>query len=244
MITKIKSITHKLGLYTFARSIYRKINPTHRKEKLINKLFYRQLVSPGDLCFDIGSNVGQTIEALLESNAFVVAVEPNLNCIPVLRYQFKSNTNVRIIQKAIGAAPGFAELNFNNTDSTASIRKDWPFANKNSMRVEVTTLDSLIAEFGQPKFIKVDVEGFELEVFKGLSQAIPIIYFEMHGNEIQQAKLILDRLAYVGKIIGVNAVDSENSAWLLNEWAKKDQFIEKIKSLAPIRANIVVKMKV
>jgi hypothetical protein len=45
-------------------------------------------------------------------------------------------------------------------------------------QVVIDTLDNLIAKYGLPKFIKIDVEGFELDVLKGLTNPVPIISFE------------------------------------------------------------------
>jgi FkbM family methyltransferase len=47
-----------------------------------------------------------------------------------------------------------------------------------TVEVEVTTLDLLIKKHGLPYFCKIDVEGFETKVLKGLSQPIPILSFE------------------------------------------------------------------
>jgi FkbM family methyltransferase len=44
--------------------------------------------------------------------------------------------------------------------------------------VETTTLDSLISEYGVPHYLKVDVEGFETSVFRGLHTAISYLSFE------------------------------------------------------------------
>ena len=226
-----------------ARALYRRFHPGHRRERLANRRLYAGLISPGDLCFDIGANVGQTIEALLAIDAIVVAVEPNVNCMPALKYQFNDSPGLTIVTKAMGAAPGTAVLHFTGTNSTASFREDWPFANEQELEVEVSTLDRLIAEFGRPKFLKVDVEGFELEVFKGLSQAIPVIYFEMHGNEVGATSQILERLASIGEIAGVNAVSGDNSVWLLKEWVGHDQFVARLGDPIPDHANVIVRMK-
>lgn len=238
-----KATLQALGLYPLARSIFCQIHPKHRRDKQANKRFYSEIIARGDLCFDIGANVGQTIEALLHAGASIVAVEPNINCLPVLNYQFKDNPNVRIVKKAMGAMPGTAMLHFAGADSTASIREDWPFPNVNKVEVEVSTLDSLIAEFGIPQFIKVDVEGFELEVFKGLNQAIPLIYFEMHGREINLAMQILERLSKIGEIVGVRVANMNNSSWLIDDYISPDQLINKLGEPLPQSANIVVKMK-
>lgn len=46
------------------------------------------------------------------------------------------------------------------------------------VKIPITTLDKLIEKYGKPHFIKIDVEGYELEVLKGLTQAINWISFE------------------------------------------------------------------
>jgi hypothetical protein len=42
----------------------------------------------------------------------------------------------------------------------------------------VTTLDALVAEHGEPAFCKIDVEGFELDVLRGLSRPVRALSFE------------------------------------------------------------------
>lgn len=242
MNRQTKFLLQKLGLYPLARALYRRLSPTHRRERRFNTRFYGEIINAGDLCFDVGANVGQSVEALVEVDAIVVAIEPNPNCLPVLNYQFRHNPNVTIVNKAIGATLGFAELHFSGTDGTSSMRKDWPYPNKEVLRVEMMTLDALIAEFGLPKFLKVDVEGFELEVFRGLTQPIPLIYFEMHAHEASFVSQILERLSTIGEIIGVNAVSGDNSRWLMDHWVSYDQFFAKLGEPLPRHANVVVKM--
>jgi hypothetical protein len=147
-----------------------------------------------------------------------------------------------LVKKAIGATPGTATLNFSGTDSTASIREDWPFANRSSAEVEMTTLDELILNFGRPKLCKVDVEGFEVEVFKGLSQAIPIIYFEIHRNELDRAQQVLTQLSTVGNITAANLTGIDHTAWIFDDWVPIREFSEQLEAKLPQTANAVLKM--
>ena len=64
--------------------------------------------------------------------------------------------------------------------------------------ISITTLDRLIAEYGVPSYIKIDVEGFELEVIKGLSSQVPLLSLECNLPEF--AKETLESLAALAKL--------------------------------------------
>jgi hypothetical protein len=64
--------------------------------------------------------------------------------------------------------------------------------------VTVTTLDALIAHYGLPAFCKIDVEGYELEVLKGLSQPIPALSFEYLPACLDTARHCIAHLASLG----------------------------------------------
>ena len=57
----IKTVFHGLGLYAPARALSRAMSRRHREERRLPREFFAQLVSPGDLCFDIGANVGRSM---------------------------------------------------------------------------------------------------------------------------------------------------------------------------------------
>ncbi len=241
MITQknIIRFLQKYGLYPFARSVYHQLNPKRRQARKANREFYARLISPGDLCYDVGANVGQTIEALITLGANVVTVEPNQYCLKVLNKRFGNRHDVQILGVALGATPGRAKLYCSGTDSTASLREDWPFPNDETQDVEVSTLDALIAKFGCPKLLKVDVEGFEVEVIRGLSHPVPIIYFEMHGREIERAKGVLAALSKIGDIDSINLVTVDNSHWYFDEWIKYENFFSMPPDPPPWEANHV-----
>ena len=56
--------------------------------------------------------------------------------------------------------------------------------------VEITTLDAAIAEFGEPAFVKIDVEGYESEVLSGLSRRLKAGSIEFAAESLDGDKLL------------------------------------------------------
>lgn len=148
------------------------------------KAFYRPLVTPGDLCFDIGANEGQWTRVFLSLGARVVAVEPQ----PEVCSRFLNPLPADIENVAVGATSGRVTLHLARESSgVAHINPQWqegPFSYMTWDRritVPLVTLDSLIDRYGIPDVCKIDVEGYETEVLKGLSVPIKLISFEYQG---------------------------------------------------------------
>ena len=66
------------------------------------------------------------------------------------------------------------------------------------VKVEVITLDDLVAKHGVPKYCKIDVESFELEVISGLTKKIGIVSYEFTSEYINHAMLVLENLIKLG----------------------------------------------
>jgi hypothetical protein len=64
----------------------------------------------------------------------------------------------------------------------------------------MTTLDKLIEQFGIPSFIKIDVEGFEYEVIKGLSKPVKALSLEFTPEIIESTYKCINYLQQLGKI--------------------------------------------
>ncbi len=69
---------------------------------------------------------------------------------------------------------------------------------ESTVEVRVTTLDDLIDEYGLPRFCKIDVEGYELEVLEGVSYAIPALSFEYNPAVPDIALDCISRLTALG----------------------------------------------
>lgn len=203
--------------------------------------FYRGFVSPGDLCFDIGANLGNRTDVLLELGARVVAVEPQSSCVEQLRSKYGRNDRVVIISEALGSREGEADLAIASEHTISSMSPEWiesvresgrfsSYDWSGSERVAVTTLDSLIQEYGRPIFCKIDVEGYEFEVLRGLSGPLPCISFEFTPEYIRAAVKSVEHLSALGSM-EFNYVVGESMRLVLADWVDKEDIVRILTSL-------------
>ena len=191
------------------------------------KQFYTSFVQEGDLCFDVGANLGNRVGPLLAAGARVVAVEPQEYCYKVLKNKF--GNKIELVTKGLGAEEGVNTFYLSNAHTISSfseefvqVVKDGRFKEYNwdkSIQVEMTTLDRLIAEYGTPAFIKIDVEGYELEVLKGLSKPIGMISFEyMVPEQTQKVVTCIEQIELNGAPIECNYSIGESMEFALESW--------------------------
>lgn len=171
--------------------------------------FYSQFLGEGELCFDVGANVGDKCDLFLGLGAKVIAVEPQESCWRVLNRRFK-NDNVYIEPVALAEKKGSRTLFVDRSHTLATISQDWINTVKRSgrfsshkwaekMTVQTTTLDVLIEKYGEPVFCKIDVEGAEFETLQGLSQPIKTISLEFVAECINPTLGCIDYLTRLGR---------------------------------------------
>lgn len=177
------------------------------EEKLFPKAvaFYKQFIQENELVFDIGANVGNRVKAFLALKANVVAVEPQPQCYTVLENQFP---NITIEKIALASAVGTMKMHIASDSTISTLSSDFieatskerfkSYSWNETIDVQVSTLNHLIELHGKPSFCKIDVEGFELEVLKGLTQPIPCLSIEYCVPEMQQA--LVDCVDYLHQL--------------------------------------------
>ena len=190
---------------------------------------YGQFIKGGDLVFDVGSHVGDRVASFTRLGARVVAVEPQPAMVTVLKLIHGRNSAVTIEPVAVGRETGSAKLMINPGNPTVSTAsQEFVSAAHNApgwetqrwtrtIQVPVTTLDALIAKHGKPAFIKIDVEGYEHDVLRGLSQAPPALSFEFTTIQREVALACLGRCVTLG-LGRFNAALGESQAFVHADW--------------------------
>ena len=192
--------------------------------------FYRQFLAPGGLGFDIGAHLGDRIRAWRRLGVRAVAVEPQPRFAALLRRFHPPDTGVSVVEAAVGAHSGTAELSISDAHPTvSSVSPDWisqvrrtsGFARvhwNRAVTVRMLTLDELVERFGAPQFIKIDVEGHEEAVLSGLSRPVPALSFEYLPAAPDRAVRCVELLRGLGDY-RFNAVVAESTRFLLEAWA-------------------------
>jgi len=210
---------------------------------------YGQFLGPGDVGFDIGAHVGSRVRAWRKLGARVVAVEPQPDCLRVLRLFFGRDKGVTIFPGAVGAEPGTARLALSSATPTVSsmstnwmetVSEDDSFRKvrwDRSVEVTVSTLDELIAEHGDPAFCKIDVEGFEAEVLAGLSRPVRALSFEYLPSAYDASVGVLDIVDKLGATAGgyrYNYSPVETSRLVSENWMDVTQLRQLMDRLRPL----------
>ncbi len=232
------------GLYGPARRLGRwlaRALPSGRRARRGLLAFYAQFIRPGDLVFDVGANLGERTEIFCDLGATVVAVEPQPACLARLRRRFRRRPLVRLVGQALGAAPGEAEMLISGADSISSLSPDWVDSVRRSgrfagyqwnrrQRVPLTTLDALIAEYGRPVFCKIDVEGFEDQVLRGLTQPVNVVSFEFTPEHLEPARAGIRRLSQLGRA-EFNYALGETMRLVLPAWVTAENMLAVLENL-------------
>jgi FkbM family methyltransferase len=208
--------------------------------------FFNQFVLKKDLVFDVGANVGEYTELFVGLGARVIAVEPNVELVPGLKRVWPFD-RVTVECVALGSEEGSADLYLCGRDYLSTLSSQWIAVAERSERfsgihwsekvaVPVSTLDTLIRNYGMPKFIKIDVEGFEQEVLAGLSVAPKFLSFEFNSEFAEAATACVSQKCFP-RGTEFNVVAEPSTEFLFDHWVSRDEMLRLLENREFLNAN-------
>ncbi|HZH97517.1 MAG TPA: FkbM family methyltransferase [Fimbriimonadaceae bacterium] len=193
--------------------------------------FFRSLVKPGDLVFDVGAHTGEKAELFLRAGAKVVCFEPQADLASTMRQKFEGRKDVVVLEKGLSAEEGTIKFYLCPEDPTiATASSEWKegtFSDKaysGEVEISVTTLEAMIREHGVPDFVKIDVEGFEIEVLRGLHRPLPLLSIEWAKDGLKNTFVCIDRLVELG-FKEFNVSLGETGKFVFDEWVSADALV-------------------
>ena len=149
----------------------------------------RQYVAVGDTVYDIGANIGYVSLALAKSvgpSGQVIAFEPIPKNVQYFRESIEINglTNVQLLEFAASDQRGEAVIRIAGNLSTASLVWHRHDPSATQLTINTVQIDQLVesGSLAYPRFVKIDVEGAEGSVLKGMQRTVaaakPILFIE------------------------------------------------------------------
>lgn len=164
------------------------------------------MLRPGDLVMDLGANMGVVTAVLAATGADVIAFEPDPFAFKTLQEKFGDVPNVTLVQAAVGVGSGSVRLmradNFGANPTGASVKSTILDGGRridaeNSVEVPLIDFPGLVrekaAERGGIAFVKMDIEGAELEILErmdaeDLFQHVRCLVAETHERKFRDLK--------------------------------------------------------
>lgn len=144
--------------------------------------------APGDLVFDVGAHAGLTavqFARLVGPTGRVIAFEPDPATLVYLRENVAAYPQVTVVPAALDATTGSADFNADGTTSAGLVAHSVYAHTGPTVAVPTLSLEAACARFGIPAFIKLDIEGAEVEVVRAAlpflaSHPIPLAFDSIH----------------------------------------------------------------
>ncbi len=165
---------------------------------------------------DVGANRGQfsLLARCLYPDAMIYAFEPLQHPAEQFRSLFGRDGNVHLFQVAIGETPGQAKMfvadDHHASSSILKSHKQSQIFGSREAGVETVAVSRMVdvlplERIATPCLLKIDVQGYELQVINGCSDVLPLVeylyveccYVELYARQAL-AHEILSRLAELG----------------------------------------------
>ena len=224
----------------------------------------KQLVTPGMTVVDIGANLGYyvLIEAsIIGETGKIYAIEPIPQNYEILKKNVRKNNYENIVETyfiavsdtcgvskiAMTKESNFSTMFLNKREMSEWMEKQVEISTEKILDIETVTLDTFLIDKPPVDFIRMDVEGYEAKIIKGMSNTLKNskkglkLFIEFHPGIFREPRVIVAEIIQDLINSGLEIkyiVNTEGSAFLdfspdniletiCSEWAP-GVFIEKI----------------
>jgi len=168
----------------------------------------------GDRFIDVGANVGDWLnmarEDMHDRTFAALAFEPSCSAYEALESRFRGEPRITLFNVALGSQPGSRSF-FEEPDAGrgSTLVPDFMRTPGTTRTVTVTTLNASLREAGWNRvdLLKIDAEGYDLQVLRGASDAIAaravgVVQFEYNrawqlaGDTLRAAYALLESSGY------------------------------------------------
>ena len=188
LLIRARSVARKLGLLSSLKAVHSAFQGGYERKFDAALLAH---IRSGDVVWDVGANLGLYTEKFLDKvgpEGMVVAFEPVQECFNVLRAKFDGTRNIILEQLALSSGNGMATMKLaaDPLGATHQLVDSENAGSDAGVHVAVVTGDAYRERTKMvPNIIKIDVEGFEYEVFKGIAALLEEprlrgVFCEMH----------------------------------------------------------------
>lgn len=160
---------------------------------------------PGDVCLDLGANMGIYTEKLAATGAEVHSYEPDPHCFAVLTQRFAGRGNVHLHPQAVAAEPGSFLLrrtrefldnpDLQSTSSSIVVKAPLIYDETNAVMVETVAFHDVVRGLGRDvALVKMDIEGAEFGILdrlqadrdRGTDLPIGALFVETHERHFPE----------------------------------------------------------
>ena len=163
----------------------------HKKRERYSTDYMKEIVQEQDTIIDIGANSGYyaLLESRLANKGKVYAIEPVPRNVWLLNQNIELNNyrNISVHRFAIGDRNGRGEMYLYEKGNLCSFKENIQNKFTGKMAVPIVKLDSFINKYvsGDPTLIRMDVEGYEYQIIKGMTDILEsnkplILFIELH----------------------------------------------------------------
>lgn len=160
----------------------------------------QRILRKGDIVMDIGANIGYY--ALMEARIVgemgkIYAYEPVPNNVELLKKNIEVNhyENIEVFSTALGDRDGTSEIHLSEQSNWHSMSDLLTSDKVNKMPVEVLTVDKALENKDFPNFIRMDVEGYEIKIIRGMESTLKNsklrrLFIELHPSLMKRHELV------------------------------------------------------